>query len=346
MSGETVLVTGGTGFLAGRCLAHALDAGFRVRTTVRSPGKADQVRAALRVAGVAAEAVEDVAFVPADLTADEGWAEAVAGCDFVLHTASPLPPAVPRSADELIVPARDGTLRVLRAARDAGVRRGVVTSSFAAIGYGHPATERAFTEEDWTEVGTPGVAPYVRSKTLAERAAWDFAAGEGRDMELAVVNPVAILGPVLGPDYAASIGVVERLLNGSMRAVPNLAFGLVDVRDAADLHLLAMTRPEAAGLRFIAAAGDALPFRDIALILRERLGPEARKVPSRALPDWAVRFGARFTPTLAAMTANLGVVRHVTADRARTVLGWTPRSPQDAITATARSLIDQGLLAK
>lgn len=346
MSGETVLVTGGSGFLAGRCLAAALDAGFRVRTTVRAPGKQDRVRAALRVAGVADAAVDDVAFVPADLTADGGWAEAVAGCDFVLHTASPLPPAVPRGADELIVPARDGTLRVLRAARDAGVRRVVVTSSFAAVGYGHPATERAFTEEDWTEVGAPRVAPYVRSKTLAERAAWDFAAGEGRGLELAVVNPVAILGPVLGPHYAASVGMVERLLDGSTRAVPNLAFAIVDVRDAADLHLLAMTRPEAAGRRFIAAAGDAVPYRDIAMILRERLGPQARKVPTRALPDWAVRFGARFTPTLAAMTANLGVVRHVSADRARTVLGWTPRSTQDAVTATGRSLIDLGLLTK
>ncbi|MBM9503245.1 aldehyde reductase [Streptomyces sp. KK5PA1] len=346
MSGETVLVTGGTGFLATRCMAQALEAGFRVRTTVRAPGREERVRAELRAAGAPAEAVASIGFTLADLTADEGWAQAVAGCDYVLHTASPFPPAAPRSEDELIVPAREGTLRVLRAARDAGVQRIVVTSSFAAIGYGHPPTPRPFTEDDWTDVRGPGVNPYIKSKALAELAAWDFAGSEPGAPELAVVNPVGIFGPVLGPDHSSSIAMVGRLLDGSIRAVPNLWFAVVDVRDAADLHLRAMTRPEAAGRRFIAAAGDAVSYHRIAMILRERLGDAAAKAPTRTMPDWAVRIGARFVPDLRAVTRNVGVVRHLTAERARTELAWTPRSTEDTVAATGRSLVDLDLLGE
>src|SRR5690349_13614052 len=195
-----VLVTGGSGFIAAHCILQLLGAGHRVRTTVRNLARRDDVLAMLRQGRAAAPA--GIVFHAADLTADAGWAAAVTGCDYVLHVASPVPAYVPRDENELVVPAREGTLRVLRAARDAGVKRLVLTSSFAAIGYGHPSRETPFDETDWTNVNGDDVQPYVRSKALAERAAWDFIAREGGSLELATVNPVAVLGPALGPDVS------------------------------------------------------------------------------------------------------------------------------------------------
>ncbi|MDX6743954.1 aldehyde reductase [Actinocorallia sp. A-T 12471] len=349
MGGQQVLVTGGSGFLAAYCIARLLDQGHRVRTTVRSAAKQGVVRehvAAVRAAAGASGqdgGVDRLSFAVADLTADDGWARAADGCDHVLHVASPFPAAAPKDENALIVPAREGTLRVLRAARDAGVTRTVVTSSFAAIGYGHPATTRAFTERDWTDLSGPGVAPYIKSKTLAERAAWDFMEREGGAMELAVVNPVGIFGPAFGPDISSSLGIIKQMLDGGMPGVPNLAAAVVDVRDVADLHLLAMTSPRAAGERFIATAGDAVSFRHIARTLRERLGPAGGKVVTRPLPSPLVRVAARFVPRLGEITGNLDVVRHVDGTKARTVLGWTPRSSEDAVTATAVSLRELGL---
>ncbi|MEV5837509.1 aldehyde reductase [Nocardia sp. NPDC052112] len=346
MSGQRVLVTGGSGFLAAYCIAELLAAGFQVRATVRSPGRESAVGdhvAAVR-GDTAGTGAERLSFAVADLTGDAGWAEAMQGCDFVLHVASPFPGSAPEDENELIVPAREGTLRVLRAARDAGVARVVMTSSFAAIGYGHPATEREFTEQDWTDVDGPGVPPYIKSKALAERAAWDFMQRDGGTMELSVVNPVGIFGPAFGPDMSSSLRIIQQMVAGKMPGVPNLATAVVDVRDAADLHVKAMTSPKAAGERFIAAAGDAVSFRDIAQTLRKRLGPQGTKVATRPLPSWLVRLAARFVPQFRAMTGNLDVVRHVDNSKARTVLGWTPRSTQDTVTATAESLIRLGLI--
>ncbi|MEV1007810.1 aldehyde reductase [Streptomyces sp. NPDC049881] len=342
MSGETVLVTGGTGFLATRCVAQALQAGYRVRTTVRDPEKERRVRAAVAAAGVPDDAPLTVAV--ADLTRDDGWAAATAGCAYVLHVASPLPAGRPDHEDDVIVPAREGTLRVLRAARDAGVERTVVTSSFAAVGYGHPPTGRRFTEEDWTDTSAP-VGAYIKSKTLAERAAWDFVDREGGGMTLSAVNPVGIFGPVLGPGLSASVGLVKSLLDGALPGTPRIAFAVVDSRDAADLHLRAMTRPEAAGERFLAASGDAQSLHGIALVLRERLGPAADRVPTRVLPDWLVRALALVRPELRETTANLGKVRRLDAGKARRVLGWEPRPSGDTLADTATSLADHGLLA-
>ncbi len=295
--------------------------------------------------GVHADA--ELEFRIADLLRDPGWAEAVRGCDYVLHVASPFPGGVPRHDDELIVPAREGTLRVLRAARDAGVRRVVATSSFAAIGYGHgaPASRDApFTEADWTDPAGAGVDAYVRSKTLAERAAWAFIEEQGGGLELAVVNPVGIFGPVLGPDYASSIGLVKALLDGALPAVPRLAFGVVDVRDVADLHLRAMSDPRANGERFIATAGPALSLRELARLLRRRLGAAARRVPRLPMPDAVVRGLGRVSPALRAMAPQLGIVRHASAGKARRQLGWTPRPAEEAVLASAESLLALGLL--
>lgn len=341
MSGELVLVTGGSGFLGAHCIVQLLNAGYRVRTTVRSLKREPDVRAMVKAGG--AEPDERLSFVAADLTSDAGWPEAVAGCAYVLHVASPFPPSAPSHEDELIIPARDGTLRVLRAARDAGVKRVVLTSSFAAIGYGHLPTDRPFSEEDWTDLNGD-VSAYIKSKTLAERAAWDFIAREGGALELSVVNPVGILGPALAPDTSSSIQLVQQLMNGAIPGLPRLYFGFVDVRDVADLHLRAMIDPAANGQRFLATADDGMSVRELASVLKERVGVAASRVPTRALPDWLMRVLALFVPSVKQTVPNLGKVRKSTNEKAKRLLGWKPRSAADAAVATAESLVRLGML--
>lgn len=338
-----VLVTGGTGFVGAHCLIRLLAAGHETRATVRNLARESDVRAMLRQGG-ADEVGERLTLFRADLNADAGWAEAVAGCDYVLHVASPFPSTVPKDANELITPARDGALRVLRAARDAGVKRVVLTSSFAAIGYGATGRTAAFTEADWTNLEDPNLQPYTKSKTIAERAAWDFIAREGGGLELAVINPVGVFGPILGPDYSTSILLVKRLLDGSIPGCPDIWFGAVDVRDVADLHLEAMTDPAARGERFLATGGDFLSVRQIARILKDDAGDAARKVPTRPLPNWLMRVVALFDPEVKTVVPELGKQKNASNEKARRVLGWTPRSPRDAILATAQSLLQLGLL--
>jgi len=339
----TVLVTGGSGFIASHCIVQLLAAGHQVRTTVRSLRRESEVRDTLTRAG-AGETRDRLAFLAADLQSDAGWPQAAEGCDQVLHVASPFPLGVPRLEDELVVPARDGALRVLRAARDAGVRRVVLTSSYAAIGYGLPAQSVPFDEASWTDAAAAGLSAYTRSKTLAERAAWDFMAREGGELELAVVNPVAVLGPVLGPDYAASIMLVQRLLAGTVPGCPRIQFGVVDVRDVADLHLRAMTDPAARGERFLAGAGDFMSVLEIARVLKRRLGVRARRVPTWQLPDWLVRLAAIADPAVRQVLPELGKTKNASNAKARRLLGWSPRSNEDAIVATAESLLALGLV--
>jgi nucleoside-diphosphate-sugar epimerase len=340
---STILVTGGSGFIGSYCILQLLAAGHQVRTTVRSSKREADVRAMLKQSG-AEPSGGRLSFFVADLEKDAGWAEAVAGCDYVLHVASPLPPNVPKHEDELIVPAREGTLRVLRASRDAGVKRVVLTSSFAAIGYGRKERTAPFTEMDWTELNGEVVAPYQKSKTLTERSAWDFTAKEGGKLELSVVNPVGVFGPVLGPDYSASILLVQRLMDGAMPGVPRLYFGIVDVRDVADLHLRAMTNPAAKGERFLAVAGDFMSMSDIAKVLKSRMGASAKKVPTREVPNWMVRLAALRDPAIKLILPELGKRKSATNEKARRILGWSPRSNEEAIVATAESLVHLGLL--
>jgi nucleoside-diphosphate-sugar epimerase len=262
----------------------------------------------------------------------------------VLHVASPFPPNIPKHEDELIVPARDGALRVLRASRDAGVKRVVLTSSFAAIGYGQKPQETPFNETNWTDPDGDDVLPYVKSKTLAERAAWDFIAGEGRDLELAVVNPVGVFGPVLGPDYSTSILLVQRMMDGAMPGCPRLYFGAVDVRDVADLHIRAMIHPTAKGERFLAVAGDFMSILDIARVVKSRLGASAKRVPTWQLPNWLVRVAALRDPAVKQILPELGKMKNATNEKARRMLSWAPRSNEEAIVATAESLVRLGLL--
>lgn len=329
-----VLVTGGSGFVAGHLILRLLADGYRVHTTVRNINRESRLRETLSAAGADTAGLEVVA---ADLTADDGWAQAVAGCTFVQHVASPFPPRQPDNEDDVIVPAREGTLRVLRAAGDAGVNRIVLTSSFAAIGYTPKPSGAPFDETDWTDTDTP-VSPYVKSKTLAERAAWDFAARAGSP-ELAVVNPVGVFGPVLDEDLSTSVRIIEALLHGQPPVLPRASFAVVDVRDVADLLIRAMTSPQAAGQRYLAAAGAPVTLPEIAAVLSTRLGSAATGVPHREIPDWLVRGAARLAPSLRELAGLLGAPKQVSNAKAVTELNWQPRSAADAVTATAESLL-------
>jgi nucleoside-diphosphate-sugar epimerase len=337
---STILVTGGSGFVGSHILLQLLQAGHVVRTTLRSLNREDGVRAMLRDAGE--ESGEQLSFFAADLEHDRGWGEAVAGCEYVVHVASPMPAAAPKTEDELIVPARDGALRVLKAARDANVKRVVLTSSCGAIYYGHPPQQAPFDETTWTNLDGE-MSAYVKSKAIAERAAWDFMAAEGGSMELSVVNPAGIFGPVLGPDFSSSIELVTRLMRGAP-GCPQLYFGVVDVRDVADLHLRAMTNPAAKGERFIAVSGGVMSMLDIAKVLKARLGDAAKKVPTRQLPNWVVRAVALVDPRMRQLLPLLGKIRHPTSAKAERLLGWKPRSREETITATAESLLKFGLV--
>jgi nucleoside-diphosphate-sugar epimerase len=317
------LVTGGSGYLGTQLTAALLRAGHPVRVTVRSTAREAAVRAAVRRGDADDAGLEIVA---ADLTADDGWKTAMTGCDEVYHVASPIPYVQPQDPDDLIVPAREGALRVLRAARDAGVRRTVLTSSFAAIGYS-PKPVRDYTEADWTDPDTPGLAPYPRSKAVAERAAWDLMERDGGDTELVVVNPTFILGPTLTTELRSSLLLTKAMLEGTMSVVPRQRFGVADVRDVADLHIRAMAAPEAAGKRFLALAdGPTITFLQMAQILRDRLGPLAERVPTEEAP------GDDLPPLV------------IHNDRARDELGWRPRPAETTIVQTAESLRDLGLL--
>ena len=333
----TVLVTGGSGYIAGFLIKQLLDQGWRVHTTVRNPAREAALRPLL---GGDADALR---FFTADLMHDDGWATAMAGCSHVAHVASPFSTNAPRHEDDLIVPAREGVLRALRFAGAAGVTRFVQTSSVAAIAYGHRRGVHRFTEADWTDVNGPDVYAYVKSKTLAERAARDWIAGQGGAMEFVSVNPAAVLGPVWSDDFSASIEVVRQLLGGLLPGCPDLGFGIVDVRDVADLHVRALTAPGIAGERFI-AAGPFMKLIDEARVLKAQMPADARKVPTRTLPDWLVRVSALFNPMIRQITGELGNVRDADAGHALTVLGWQTRPVEQSIVDCARSLIERGVV--
>ncbi|MGX7677279.1 NAD-dependent epimerase/dehydratase family protein [Jatrophihabitans sp. DSM 45814] len=316
-----VLVTGGSGYVGTELIAALLRDGRRVRAPVRSLDREAEIRSAVRRGGADDNRLE---VVVADLTADDGWNAAAAGCEEFHHVASPMIQST--DPDELIVPARDGTLRVLRAARDAGARRVVLTSSFAAVGY-TPKPIRDYTEADWTDPDTPGLPAYPRSKALAERAAWDFMREQGAGTELVVVNPTFILGPTLTTQARSSLQLIKGMLDGTMTVVPRQRFGIADVRDVADLHIKAMVAPDAAGKRFLALAdGPTITYLQVAQVLRDRLGAFAARVPTEEAPGDEL-------PSL--------VIHN---DRAKQELGWQPRAAETTILETALSLRDLGML--
>jgi nucleoside-diphosphate-sugar epimerase len=330
---KTVLVTGGSGFLGSWCVIDLLERGYRVRTTVRDLAREPEVRAAV---GSQVDPGDRLTVLAADLLDDAGWEGAIEGCEYVLHVASPFPPVQPKDPDELIVPAREGTLRVLRAALDAGAERVVVTSSVAAVRGGVKSAPAPLTEADWTDPDNLELEPDTRSKTIAERAAWELVGERGETEKLAVVNPGAILGPVLSEDRSYSLELIERLLKG-IPGAPRIGFSIVDVRDVADLQIKAMTAPAAAGERFIAVARFQW-MAEVAAVLRERLGPAAAKVPKRTVPDLVVRAMGIFDPSVRSVAGQLGQKVEMSSAKAEDLLGWSPRPVEETIVDCARSL--------
>jgi nucleoside-diphosphate-sugar epimerase len=324
-----------TGFIARGCIVELLELGYRVRTTVRSLSRASAVHGAV---ARAVDPTDHLSCVAADLTSDDGWDAAVAGCDYVLHVASPL--GLDGSTD-IVAPARDGTLRVLRAATEAGVKRVVLTSAANTASPSSYRDEGASDETLWTNPDVPGLPAYRRSKTLAERAAWTFMESAGGSTTLTTVLPGAVFGPILDTDNLGSVQVIGRLLQGKMRGTPRIGLEVVGVRDIADMHIRAMTTPEAAGRRFL-ATGEFMWMADVASVLHNRLGDDAARVPIRQIPDAIVRLVALFDPGLRAITPGLGrKSRHTTA-KAERLLGWKPRPAADTITDCARSLLANG----
>jgi nucleoside-diphosphate-sugar epimerase len=347
---ELVLVTGGSGFIGLHCILALLNANYRVRTTIRSAKRQQDVLSMLKSSTsptVSETQLSNLTFAVTDLLNDDGWADAVRDCVYVLHVASPFPDTIPKDENDLIKPAREGTFRVLKFSRGAGtVKRVVVTSSFAAIGHGTPPDGKIYDETSWTPTdGSHPISSYVKSKTLAERTAWEFIEKEGRGMELSVVNPVGVFGPVLGTDYATSIILVQRLLNGDLPGLPDIEVAIVDVRDVATLHLLAMTHPSAAGERFLAVAPPPLTFHECSLALKERMGAKAKNSPTRKIPGFVLRLVAIWDKQAAMIVPDLGVRKLLSNEKSRRVLGWSPQySNKDALEASGESLVRFGVI--
>lgn len=328
--------------MAIHCILQLLQKGYKVRTTIRALKRKEEVIGMLRTGGLSS--FEDLSFVQTDLTSDNNWDEAMRDCTYVLHVASPIYLRLPKHEDEMIRPAVDGTLRVLRAARDAGVRRVVMTSNFGAVGYSHKDTAKIITEESWTDPHEKGLSAYNRSKVLAERAAWEFMKKEGGVLELSVINPMAIFGPSLSPVLSSGSGLLQKVMDGSMKAIPNISLGIVDVRDVADLHLRAMTNPMAKGQRFLALAGGTMSLLEIAKFLKDRLPEFTRKTSTKSLADWKVRVAALFNKQAKGILPLVGIYRNASNEKARQMLGWQPRSNETAVLATAESLIKWGAI--
>ena len=340
---KTVLVTGGSGFIATHCIIKLTAAGFNVRSTVRDLGRTNKLNQVISDGLQEYEGQSELAidWKVANLTESEGWKEAMEGCDYVLHVASPVMMENPKDENELITPALEGTKNVLRAASVAGVKRVVVTSSVAAILYGRDDEideDFSFNEEHWTDVNHKNTSAYAKSKTLAEKAAWEFIEKDSSGMELSVVNPAMVFGPVLEEDYGTSVGVILEMMSGNYPMVPNMDMGIVDVRDVADLQLLAMTRPEAAGKRFVCSESNMM-MKEQTDFLRDAFPEFQNKIPTREAPTWLLKLFAFLRPPLKMIAPELGKNRKLDSSRAKELLGWKPRPAKEAIKAAAESLI-------
>jgi nucleoside-diphosphate-sugar epimerase len=332
---QTVLVTGGSGFVAGWCMVELLRRGYDVRATLRSLSKEGAVREAV---ASAAGSTDRLSFFTADLLSDAGWHDALKGCDYVLHVASPLGGGTSKTADELVRPARDGTLRVLRAATKAGVKRVVMTSSCAAVTPAIMEVDSVSDETLWSDPVAQQNDHYRLSKTMAERAAWEFMDTHGGSTTFVSVLPSAIFGPVLTMDSLGSVQFIQRLIDGRMPRVPRIGLNIVDVRDVAEAHILAMTRPEAAGQRFI-ANGDFMWMKEVAAVLRARLGERGAKVPTKELPDIVVKVGAAVSPALRTLRPLLRRSHRFSSAKIRRVLGWASRPATETVVECAESLV-------
>ena len=346
-SDSTVLVTGATGFIAQHCIIQLLDAGYTVRGTARSRNGADSIAATLspHLTPAAQQRLETaLQLVEVDLMKDDGWDNAVAGCRYVLHVASPIPRIPPKDENELIEPAREGTLRVMRAAHRAGVERIVITSSLAAVLYGQDR-DRVFTENDWSNVDDSRIGAYEKSKTIAERAAWDFISSLGTDaaVSLVTINPGLVMGPILSSDWGTSGEIVKKIIDRDFPAIPDINYACVDVRDVASAHIAAMTKPDAAGTRFLCANGNH-SMRSIARILKEHLEPQGFRIPTGNLPSVMLRLVALWDKTASLALNDLGVEQNIDTTKIRSVLDWEPRDLQEMVTSMADSMIEHGVV--
>ena len=336
----TVLVTGGTGYIASETIRQLLAKGWTVHTTVRNKARSE-AKLRERLGNPPAETLK---VFEAELMDDAGWAEANAGCTHVAHIASPIAASTPKHEDEMIIPAREGTLRALRFAKEAGVTRFVQTSSMAAVSYGRSEKEYTTSERDWTDVTHGDISPYVKSKTISERAARDWVAEHGEGMEFVSVNPSMVLGPIDDPDFSPSVEAVKQVLDGSMPMAPDLGFAIVDTRDIGELHVRCLEEPGLKDERFL-GAGKFMKIIEVAQVLRDRLPPEhTRKVPKRVMPNWMVSILSLFNPGVASIKNELGKTRHVDASHAKDRLGWETRAEEDSIVDCAKSLIEHGVV--
>jgi dihydroflavonol-4-reductase len=340
---QTVLVTGGTGFVATHVIVQLLQQGHQVNTTVRSLGRQTQLFETLQHAGIQASQ-DNLRLIEADLLDDSNWLNAMQDCEYVLHVASPLPMGDPKNEDDVIKPAVEGTLRVLTFAKKARVKRVVMTSNFGAVGYSHTDTSQVITEQSWTNPKQKGLSVYNKSKVLAERAAWDYIHSEGQGLELTVINPMGIFGPLINQRLSTGHALLRQLMSGEMQRLPDITMGIVDVRDVADLHIRAMLSPQAAGERFLALAGGTMSLMDIAHYLKKAMPQHSANISTKALPTWLLKILALFNPKARAIKPLVGVYRQASNQKARTMLGWQPRSNEQAVLAAAQSLVHYKLL--
>lgn len=344
MEKELVLVTGGSGYIASNIILQLLEQGYKVRTTIRSLAKVDRVKKIMKAGN--AKNLADLTFIETDLTSEKNWDKAMEGATYVIHPASPTPKLDFKDEKEMIHPAVNGVLHVMRAARDAKVKRVVITSAYGAIFAGHENRTTPYTEEDWSNLDAKNIFPYQKAKTLSERAAWKFIEEEGRGLELATVNPVGVMGPILTSAYSHSNVQIQQLLDGEVKAVPNIDSGYVDVRDVASLHLLAMTSSKAAGERFLATTGETLSMLEVANILREAFPAYAAKLPTKKIPNAVLKAAAIADPKLRMLASLVGKYAGTSNQKANSLLGWNPRPAREAILATAQSMIDLGIVKK
>lgn len=342
MKKQLVVVTGGSGFIAMHIILQLLNQGYAVRTTVRSLKKLPLIHEMLTNGGITDFSKLEV--VEADLTSDAHWDTVMQGATYVMQVASPTPTLNFKNEDEMIRPAVDGVLRVLKAARNAHVKRVVMTSAYGAIFAGHKNRTTPYTEKDWSNLAAKNIHPYQKSKTRSEQAAWHFIETEGQGLELAAINPVGVMGPVLAADYSHSNIQIQNLLEGKTKAVPKVDSGYVDVRDVASLHLLAMTNPKANGQRFLATTGETLSMLNVAQILRTAFPAFAAQLPTKELPNAIVKAAALGNPMLKMVAGLVGTYAETSNAKAVALLDWHPRSAQTAIIATAQSMIDLGIV--
>jgi dihydroflavonol-4-reductase len=334
-----LLVTGASGFIASHCILELLNSGYLVKGTLRNLDRAEAIRDIL---GKHTKKADSIEFVQAELADAQCWDEAVNGCDGVLHIASPVPVVQPKSADEIVRIARDGTLNVLNAAYRANIQRVVLTSSTSAVCERAKDVSRVYSAEDWTDPNEPGLAPYALSKTIAEKAAWEFV-NSNEGITLSVVNPAFVFGPALETDYGSSLEVLCKMLRGKYPLIPNLGFAIVDVRDVATLHRLAFESEDAAGKRFLCSSGFRW-LKEIADTLREHFPDYHEKVPSKMMPNFLLKLVSIFDPSVARFIPNLGIRKDMDTSAAGELLGWQPRSPEEAIESGTRSLIKLGII--